>query len=286
MGCLHLDMKRKLEIVVISDTHLATIGSRARELNKYLKSINPEKIILNGDIIDIWQFSKRHWDKYHTKLIKQLLKFIANGTEVHYIVGNHDESFRRFLNFELDGFKITNKLKLEIDGKKAWFFHGDVFDVTMQHARWITRLGGFSYDALIFLNASVNWVLSLLGSEKISFSKTIKNKVKAAVSYINKFEDTVGEIAIREGYDYVVCGHIHQPCIKTIKNNSGSVQYLNSGDWIENLTSLEYHNKTWELFQYDLSSIKNQDLEEEAYKGTKELFSELVTDFNLDTNAN
>ena len=76
----------------------------------------------------------------------------------------------------------------------------------MQHARWITRLGGFSYDALIFLNASVNWVLSLLGSEKISFSKTIKNKVKAAVSYINKFEDTVGEIAIREGYDYVVCG--------------------------------------------------------------------------------
>ena len=120
MGYLYLGMKRNIEIVVISDTHLGTIGSRARELNKYLKSINPEKIILNGDIIDIWQFSKRHWDKYHTKLIKQLLKFVANGTEVYYIVGNHDESFRRFLNFELDSFKITNKLKLEINGKKAW----------------------------------------------------------------------------------------------------------------------------------------------------------------------
>ena len=277
-------MKRKIAIVVISDTHLGTIGSRAEELHRYLKSINPEKIILNGDIIDIWQFSKRHWNKYHTKFIKQLLKFISNGTDVHYVVGNHDESFRRFLNLELDGFKITNKLKLDIDGKKAWFFHGDVFDVTMQHSRWITRLGGFSYDALIFLNSSVNRILGVLGRDKLSFSKTIKNKVKAAVAYINKFEDTVGEIAIRNGYDYVVCGHIHQPCIKTIKNKNGAVEYLNSGDWIENLTALEYNDKTWKIFEYDSSSLKNQELEEEAYKDAKELFSELVSDFNLDTN--
>ena len=277
-------MKRKIKIVVISDTHLGTIGSRAEELHRYLKSINPEKIILNGDIIDIWQFSKRHWNKYHTKVIKQLLKFISNGTDVHYVVGNHDESFRRFLNLELDGFKITNKLKLDIDGKKAWFFHGDVFDVTMQHSRWITRLGGFSYDALIFLNSSVNRILGVLGRDKLSFSKTIKNKVKAAVAYINKFEDTVGEIAIRNGYDYVVCGHIHQPCIKTIKNKNGAVEYLNSGDWIENLTALEYNDKTWKIFEYDSSSLKNQESEEEAYKDAKELFSELVSDFNLDTN--
>lgn len=277
-------MKREIEIVVISDTHLGTIGSRAEELHRYLKSINPEKIILNGDIIDIWQFSKRHWNKYHTKVIKQLLKFISNGTDVHYVVGNHDESFRRFLNLELDGFKITNKLKLDIDGKKAWFFHGDVFDVTMQHSRWITQLGGFSYDALIFLNSSVNRILGVLGRGKLSFSKTIKNKVKAAVAYINKFEDTVGEIAIRNGYDYVVCGHIHQPCIKTIKNKNGAVEYLNSGDWIENLTALEYHDKTWKIFEYDSSSLKNQESEEEGYKDAKELFSELVSDFNLDTN--
>ena len=186
--------------------------------------------------------------------------------------------------YQLDGFKITNKLKLDIDGKKAWFFHGDVFDVTMQHSRWITRLGGFSYDALIFLNSSVNRILGVLGRDKLSFSKTIKNKVKAAVAYINKFEDTVGEIAIRNGYDYVVCGHIHQPCIKTIKNKNGAVEYLNSGDWIENLTALEYNDKTWKIFEYDSSSLKNQELEEEAYKDAKELFSELVSDFNLDTN--
>ena len=275
-------MKRKLEIVVISDTHLGTIGSRAEELSKYLKSIEPKKIILNGDIIDIWQFSKRYWNKYHTKIIRQLLKFISNGVEVHYVVGNHDESFRRFLNFELDGFEIVNKLKLDIDGNKAWFFHGDVFDVTMQHSRWITRLGGYSYDALIFINSIVNRVLSLFGQEKISFSKTLKNKVKAAVSYINKFEDTVADIGIRNGYNHVVCGHIHQPCIKTIKNSKGSIQYLNSGDWIENLTALEYNNKKWEIFQYESSKLKNQENEPEVYKDSKALFLELMEDFKLD----
>ena len=66
--------KRLVDLVVISDTHLGTIGCRAKELNLYLKSIDPKTIVLNGDIIDIWQFNKRHWDKYHTKVIKTSFK--------------------------------------------------------------------------------------------------------------------------------------------------------------------------------------------------------------------
>ncbi len=272
--------KRFVELVVISDTHFGTIGCRAKELNQYLKSIKPKTIVLNGDIIDMWQFNKRHWDKYQTKVIKQLLKFISNGTKVHYIAGNHDEALRRFLNFELDGFKITNKLSLNLNGKKAWFFHGDVFDVTMQHSRWLTRLGGFGYDFLILINATVNKILTLIGREKLSFSKTIKNKVKAAVSHINKFEATVTDIGLRNNFDYVVCGHIHQPCIKKFEKKEGSITYLNSGDWIENMTALEYHDKKWTLFQYDPVFFKEDKLDDQVYKDVKTLFSDLVADIN------
>ena len=73
MNFVILVKRRELDIVVISDTHLGTIGSQSKELHKYLKSIEPKKIILNGDIIDVWQFSKRNWDKYHTKIIGLLL---------------------------------------------------------------------------------------------------------------------------------------------------------------------------------------------------------------------
>ena len=246
-------------------------------------SIDPKTIVLNGDIIDIWQFNKRHWDKYHTKVIKQVLKFVSNGTKVHYIAGNHDEALRRFLNFELEGFKITNKLSLNLNGKKAWFFHGDVFDVTMQHSRWLTRLGGFGYDFLILLNSLVNKILTLFGQEKFSFSKTIKNKVKAAVSFINKFESTVVSIALRNHYDYVVCGHIHQPCIKTIHTKDRSLTYLNSGDWIENMTALEYQENKWTLFEYDPVLFKNEKKDDQDYKDVKTLFSDLVEDINLNS---
>ena len=274
--------RRNVKLVVISDTHLGTIGSRAKELHQYLKSIQPETIVLNGDIVDLWQFSKRHWNKYHTKVIKQILKFISDGVKVHYIAGNHDEALRRFLNFEIEGFKISNKLSMNLDGKKAWFFHGDVFDVTMKHSRWLTRLGGFGYDLLIFLNSVVNQILTFFGREKLSFSKTIKNKVKAAVSYINSFETTVVEIAMRNNFDFVICGHIHQPVIKKVKSKSKSVIYLNSGDWIENMTALEYNNKKWSIFNYNSEQFQNN-FEDHDYKDIKTLFSDLVEDITITT---
>ena len=273
--------KRRLDLVVLSDIHLGTHGCRAEELINYLRTIRPKKIILNGDIIDIWQFKKKYFPKSHLKVIRMLLDFLSKGTKIYYLPGNHDEVLRKFNGYGIKNFKISNKAVLKLNGKKAWFFHGDVFDVTMQHSRWITRLGGFSYDALIFLNSVVNRVLTLLGRDKLSFSKTIKNKVKAAVSYINKFEDTVAEIAIHNKYDYVVCGHIHQPCIKTITNNHGSVQYLNSGDWIENLTALEYDNNTWNIFHYESSKLKKQGTNDDDFKDVKELFLELSSDFKM-----
>ena len=275
-------MKRKIELVVISDTHFGAIGSKSECLLKYLKSISPKTIILNGDIIDVWQFNKRYWDINHTKIVRELLKFISKGSQVHYLVGNHDEALRRFLNFKFNGFKISNKLKLNLDGKKAWFFHGDVFDVTMKYSRWITILGSYGYDFLIILNYLVNRVVKIFGQDNLSFSKRIKNRVKAAVSYINDFETTVAEIAIKNDFDYVICGHIHKPTIREIKTNNGKTTYLNSGDWIENLTALEYNNKNWTVFQYENRLFKKEKIDESEYKNSKQLFDEMVADFELE----
>lgn len=125
--------KRAADIVVISDVHLGTYGCRAKELLKYLKSIKPKKVILNGDIIDVWHFSKRYWPKSHIKIIKLITSCISKGVEINYITGNHDEMLRKFVGFQLGWFKISNKELFEIDGKKTWVFHGDVFDVTMQY---------------------------------------------------------------------------------------------------------------------------------------------------------
>lgn len=284
--------KRKLDIAVISDVHLGTFGCRATELHNYLKTINPKILILNGDIIDIWQFNKRYFPKPHMKVIKQLMNFITSGTKVYYITGNHDEMLRKFRGFRLGSFEIVNKVVLDIDGKKGWFFHGDVFDVTMQHSKWLAKLGGMGYDFLILINTIVNWISHKIGYGRLSFSKKIKNSVKSAIKFINDFETTAADIAIDEGYDYVVCGHIHQPEIRIIETDKGTTTYLNSGDWIENLTALEYKNNNWSLYEYEKDEIaKNihlnytvKDLElVSSEHNSSELFTELLKEFNIKT---
>lgn len=254
-------LKREVDLVVISDVHLGTYGCHAEELLRYLKSIKPQKLILNGDIIDIWQFSKHYWPEAHMKVIKQIVSMMSKGVEVYYLTGNHDEMLRKFSDFSIGTFRLMDKLVLELDGKKAWFFHGDVFDVTMQHSKWLAKLGGLGYDLLIVLNRAANYISEkILHKGKISLSKKIKNSVKSAVSFISNFENTASEIAIENKYHYVVCGHIHQPEIKKIETEKGTVTYLNSGDWVENLTSLEYHEKVWKLYTYNPAELPQENV--------------------------
>ncbi|MFC4095680.1 UDP-2,3-diacylglucosamine diphosphatase [Euzebyella saccharophila] len=276
--------KRPVDIVVISDVHLGTYGCHAKELIKYLKSIKPKQVVLNGDIIDIWQFSKRYWPKSHMKVIKLLMEWIAKGVKVHYITGNHDEMLRKFVGFQLGSFSIVNKLVLNVHGKKAWIFHGDVFDVTMQHSKWLAKLGAIGYDTLILLNRGVNFCYKKLGRGPVSMSKKIKNGVKSAVKFINNFEQTAADIAIENEFDYVICGHIHQPEIKTIRTDNGAVKYLNSGDWIENLTSLEYAKGKWSLYQFEedaqLMSSDPEVNDPSEMLEKKALFESLLAEFN------
>ena len=251
--------KRAVDLVVISDVHLGTYGCHSKELLNYLKSIQPKTLVLNGDIIDIWQFKKSYWPESHMKVIRQILKFVSNGVPVHYLTGNHDEMLRKFDDFHLGSFNIKNKLVLELGEERAWIFHGDVFDVTMQYSKWLAKLGAIGYDSLILLNSFVNWVLTLLKREKMSFSKKVKASFKNAVKFINSFEQTAAELAIDKGYQFVICGHIHQPEIRTISTDKGSVTYLNSGDWVENGTSLEYSEGVWTLYTHEQNKRRNKD---------------------------
>ena len=276
--------KRSVDLVVISDVHLGTYGCHAKELLNYLKSIKPKQVVLNGDIIDIWQFSKRYWPKSHMKVVKLLMDWIAKGTEVHYITGNHDELLRKFVGFKMGSLSISNKIVLPLDGKKAWMFHGDVFDVTMQHSKWIAKLGAMGYDFLILLNRGVNFISKKMGKGPVSMSKKVKNGVKSAIKFISDFERIAGDIAIEKEFDYVVCGHIHQPEIKNIKTEKGAVIYLNSGDWVENLTALEYHEGQWTLYQYEqdiVANVQGQEIKDSVEILEKnELFERLIKEFS------
>lgn len=244
-------MRRNLDVVIISDVHLGTYGCKAQELLAYLQSINPKKIILNGDIVDIWNFKKSYFPESHLQVISYLLNLSEQGIPIIYITGNHDELLRKFKTMSFGNILLTDKYMLKQADKVAWIFHGDVFDASIQHSKWVAKLGGWGYDRLIQFNHIINLGLEFFGKEKYSLSKKIKNSVKKAVKHINDFEQTAAELAIENHYDYVVCGHIHQPQLRKVKTEKGNCIYMNSGDWIENLSALEFENNQWTIFYFE-----------------------------------
>jgi UDP-2,3-diacylglucosamine pyrophosphatase LpxH len=257
--------RRSLDVVVLSDVHLGTYGCRAKELLNYLRSIQPGMLILNGDIIDGWQFSKSYFPSFHMQVVREIMKFITNGTRVVYITGNHDEMMRKYTDLNMGHFTLTDKLVLEIDQKMTWIFHGDVFDNTTKgSARIIAKLGSNGYGLLILFNRMVNGMLAWIGREKVSISKKVMAGVNKAVAKVNDLEQIAAELAIDKKYDFVICGHIHQPGIRTVENAAGKVVYMNSGDWVEHMTALEYENKSWRLFQYDANDFPTSNIPESS----------------------
>ena len=275
-------MKRNLDILVISDLHLGTYGSEADEVLAYLDSINADKIVINGDFVDIMLFNKRFWPSSHMRVIKYFLDLISQGKEIYYVTGNHDELMRKFLNFKIQNFKIVNQIVLDTDEGKVWIFHGDVFDFSIQ-TQWLTKLAGFLYDYMIIFNSWINKkIMRPLGRKRLNFSKTIKSNVKTAVQYFANFEMKAAEVAQKNGYKYVVCGHIHTPKIKSFNINGEEVIYMNSGDWLESLSSLEYADNKWSIYMHKRT--------EQEYKGdndsriemtNKELYKDLIAEFKI-----
>ena len=275
-------MKRNLDILVISDLHLGTYGSEADEVLAYLDTINADKIVINGDFVDIMLFNKRFWPSSHMKVIKYFLDLISQGKEIYYVTGNHDELMRKFLNFKIQNFKIVNQIVLDTAEGKVWIFHGDVFDFSIQ-TQWLTKLAGFLYDYMIIFNSWINKkIMRPLGQKRLNFSKTIKSNVKTAVQYFANFEMKAAEVAQKNGYKYVVCGHIHTPKIESFNINGEEVIYMNSGDWLESLSSLEYADNKWSIYMHKRT--------EQEYKGdndsriemtNKELYKDLIAEFKI-----
>ena len=253
--------KRSVEVVVVSDVRLGTFGCHATELLNYLSSIKPKTLILNGDIIDIWQFRKSYFPVSHLKVIKKIIALSTKGTTIYYLTGNHDELLRKFTDLHFGNLHLLNKLILQLDGKKAWIFHGDVFDASITNAKWVAKLGGWGYDFLILINRFLNWFLLKFNRNPYSLSKKIKNNVKSAVKFISNFENICIDLAIEKKYDYVICGHIHEPKHEHRSTSKGSTTYLNSGDWIENLSALEYNKQKWTIYKYNKDNFKTNVIE-------------------------
>lgn len=241
---------RKIDISVISDFHLATHASKARSLLKYLKSIQPQILVLNGDIVDSWRFSRNYFPKSHLKVIRQLLKMLEKGVRVVYITGNHDDVFRKFNNTRLGNFSIVNQYEMIVADQKIWIFHGDVFDHIIHHSPWLAKLGAAAYGFLTIFNKFINVFLKLFSGREMILYKSMKDRIAKRKKVLTNFEKAIANAAVNKNVDLVICGHTHIPVDKQIETDKGSVRYINCGDWVEHFSAAECTNGDWSLNYY------------------------------------
>jgi UDP-2,3-diacylglucosamine pyrophosphatase LpxH len=268
-------MRNFYKTIVLSDIHLGTEGSKAKEVTWFLKHNICERLILNGDIIDGWQLKKSgRWKNKHTKFFKRVLKMIDDhGTEVIYLRGNHDDFLDQIIPMQLGKIFVQRDCFIESGDKKLYVIHGDVFDSITTNLKWIAKLGDIGYTFLLWLNQRYNRFRERRGLPYYSLSQAVKSKVKSAISYINDYEEQLAIMAKIKKCDGIICGHIHQPALKTIDG----ILYMNSGDWVESLTALvETHQGEWKIVNFEERLISDQQADEEDEQESSEYIQDLL----------
>ena len=250
-------MKRNhYKTIVLSDIHLGTKNSKAKEVVRFLKSNTCDTLILNGDIIDGWQLKRGgKWKKKHTRFFRVVLKMMEkHQTKIVYVRGNHDDFMDNILPFIFGNINLVKDYSFQSKGKKFLVIHGDIFDAITTHFRWLAMLGDIGYTLLLWINKLYNNWRVRRGLPYYSLSQIVKQKVKSAVSYISNYEIELVKLARSKGYDGVICGHIHHPAV----TQYGDILYMNSGDWVESMSALvENYKGEWNILYY--SDLKEEE---------------------------
>ena len=236
----------KYRATFISDTHLGFRGCQANALLEFLNDLETETLYLVGDIIDLWALARSPaWKHKHTKVVNAIIKLARSGTKVIYVPGNHDEALRDYLPMTFERIEIRHDAEhVTANGKRLLVTHGDQFDKVVQQSAFLAHIGSELYDISIWLNGHLNSLLRAFNRPPWSLAGYLKRRVKNAVKYVSSFEEAAVQYARSEGYDGVVCGHIHQACV--------SEQYSNCGDWVESCTAIvEMKDGKLEVYQYE-----------------------------------
>lgn len=226
----------KWRTIWISDVHMGTKSSQAAALLRFLQNNSSEQLYIVGDFIDFWRLqAKLYWNSAFNEVLAHVIAQAADGTSVFLIPGNHDEYLRKFDGFTLGDIEIVNEcVHRTADGREILILHGDKFDGITRYARWLAVLGSWGYEILIGLNTSLNWCRRKLGLPYWSLSANVKRHVKQAVNFISNFELAIVHECEKNGYNAILCGHIHQAAIKQLD----SITYYNTGDWVESCTCI------------------------------------------------
>lgn len=207
-----------MNLLVISDLHIGrnnkfeTFGwdtdEFIRRLEKVKRKYHIDKVILNGDIYELYQFSYDEVKKSNVKLVEYL-----NSKDFIYIRGNHDV----ICPFGLDSFQITNS-----KGKTIYIEHGHKVDFLngTRLGRFIGKIGFQILKRILRFKCLIRLYIRII---------EYNDKVYRIPKKYDSYKYLNYSLRLLKMYDVVILGHTHKlEAHKTYYLNNKK-RYLNCG---------------------------------------------------------
>tara|TARA_X000001036_G_scaffold249771_1_gene232687 strand:+ start:93 stop:920 length:828 start_codon:yes stop_codon:yes gene_type:complete len=241
----------------ISDVHLGSPDSQSELLKEFLEQVECETLYLVGDIFDLWKMKYRlHWSPATNDVLQVIFQMAQRGIRVVYIPGNHDEMARAYCGLSISGIEILEQdVHTTLEGNRLLILHGDCFDEFVREVSKLHLIGSALYEVIMIISRYHNRLRRSMRYSYWSFAAFIKYRFKEAVRYIQSYETAALDHADAQGYDGIVCGHIHHP--NRIDRNG--TLYLNTGDWVEHCSAVG-ETADGQLTEIDWLKERQQDL--------------------------
>lgn len=229
----------------VSDVHLGFRYAQPERFLNFLLRFRPEQLFILGDFLDGWKLRTAwHWEPVYTRIFARLLELAREGTELYYTPGNHDAflrcgEMRNIVESAGVRLRVQDEFVFQArDGRRFIVTHGDKFDVIERRCQWLSFAISFAYEPLLSLNWWSHRLLRWHGHSPYAMCARVKDKAKACVRFLSRFEQELFRHARSSDCHGIICGHIHKPGVVT----SGDMTYFNTGDWVENCTALVEDN--------------------------------------------
>ena len=208
---------------------------RAESLLAFLAANEAETIYLVGDVVDNWRSLARPWPEAHILVLRHLLNIAQAGTRVVYIPGNHDAFFRAFAGSTFEDIEVRREaIHKAADGSRFLVTHGDQCDLFSHRVPMLARAGSMLEGAFREMDVLQRRACRAAGLSEWTGIERLISGTNAFVRRHDRFEERLCDLARTRGLDGIVCGHFHQPALRT----RGGITYANCGDWTEHATAI------------------------------------------------
>jgi len=243
-----------LDTLLVSDVHLGSEVSRARDALDLIQSLSFRRLVLLGDIFSDLNFRRLNGD--HWKFLSCIRKLSnpKRKVEVVWVEGNHDFGLSNVMS-HLVGVPVYQRYVWNYEGKRHLAVHGHQFDNFVNRNPFLVRIGEFFlHDVIPVIDRPSKPIVRFLDHCTTKWGRMSPRIMNGAFAY-----------AKAGGIDRVFCGHTHV----AMSVERDGIHYYNTGSWVdERATYVTVGAEGVEIHEYTAGTDDRYSREERSAQPT------------------